>query len=116
MSKMGASPIKYRLSQRLAFFVASDLTEASDLFAKAKRGYDFRCKVAHGKWSQKTQNTDEAVELTGRTEEFVQRSLIRLLQDDDIARQFYGKDREAYLDDLPFAESIRSRKTLANAT
>jgi hypothetical protein len=32
--------IKYRLSQRLAFFIANGRSEAGELFAKAKQGYD----------------------------------------------------------------------------
>jgi len=98
--------IRYRLSQRLAFFIGNDRAEASELFAKANRGYDIRCKIAHGNWGQKTQNTDESLVLTGTTEEFVRRSFLRLLQDNDTTKQFCGKNREAYLDGLVFAESI----------
>jgi len=100
--------IKYRLSQRLAFFVANDRNEASELFAKAKQGYDARCKIAHGTWGPKTMNTDEAGELTGITEEFIRRAFIRLLQDDETTKHFSGseKNRCAYLDHLPFEESI----------
>jgi hypothetical protein len=99
--------IRYRLSQRLAFFIANDRTEASELFAKARRGYNIRCKVAHGGWGPQTQNTDEGVAITGCAEEFVRRSLIRLLQEDGTTEQFCGKNREAFLDGLPFLESVR---------
>jgi hypothetical protein len=44
--------------------------------------------------------------VTGITEEFVRRALTRLLQDDDTIKQFCGKNRDAYLDNLPFGESI----------
>src|ERR1019366_3120655 len=62
--------IKYRLSQRLAFFIANDRIEAGELFVKAKHGYDARCKMAHGAWGPKTKKTETAVALTGITEEF----------------------------------------------
>jgi hypothetical protein len=98
----GAGEIRYRLSQRLAFFIANDRAEARELFATAKRGYDARCQMAHGNWGPTTQNTDGALALTGNTEEFVRRAFIRLLRDDSTMNQFCGKGRDAYLDALPF--------------
>jgi hypothetical protein len=101
--------IKYRLSQRLAFFLANDRSEAAELFAKAKQGYDTRCKMAHGAWGPKTLNTQNAVELTGITEEFVRRAFTRLLADDETTKKFCGseKNRSLYLDHLPFEEPTR---------
>jgi len=84
----------------------SPVVLTSELFAKAKNGYDARSKMAHGNWGPTTQNTDEAMAVTGITEEFVRRALTRLLQDDDTIKQFCGKNRDAYLDNLPFGESI----------
>ncbi len=106
--------IKYRLSQRLAFFIANDRSEAGELFVKAKQGYDARCKMAHGAWGPKTQNTEKAVALTGITEEFVRRAFVRLLQDDETTKKFCGsgENRSAYLDHLPFEESIGHSGTL----
>ncbi len=98
--------IRYRLSQRLAFFLAQDRAEASQFFAEVRRGYDVRCKIAHGGWGPKTQNTDESVALTGSTEEFVRRAFVRLLLDGEAAKQLCGKNRGAFLDRLPFAESL----------
>jgi hypothetical protein len=100
--------IKYRLSQRLAFFIANDRIEAGELFVKAKHGYDARCKIAHGAWGPKTKKTETAVTLTGITEEFVRRAFVRLLQEEEISKKFSGSDKNrcAYLDRLPFEESI----------
>jgi hypothetical protein len=82
--------IKYRLSQRLAFFIANDRAEAGELFAKAKQGYNARCKMAHGAWRPKTLNTEKAVALTSITEEFVSRAFVRMLQDDETIKMFCG--------------------------
>jgi addiction module HigA family antidote len=98
--------IKYRLSQRLAFFIANDRTEAKEIFLKAKRGYNARCDIAHGNWGTKTQNTHEAVALTGTTEELVRRGLVRILQDDETIKQFCRNDRGDWLDLRPFLEFI----------
>lgn len=44
--------ITYRLSQRIAFFLASNQAEARQLFKEVKKAYSFRSKVAHGVWKQ----------------------------------------------------------------
>jgi len=101
--------IRYRLSQRLAFFLANDRSEAAELFAKAKRGYEVRCKMAHGAWGPKTSNTPENLDVTGITEDFVRRAFIRLLRNDETIKIFCGKEekRGVYLVLLCY-------KTLAN--
>jgi hypothetical protein len=94
--------ITYRLSQRLALFLATNRTEARELFGKAKRAYGFRSKVAHGKWK----HDDETTAMTGFTEALLRRSLLRLMRDGDVTSKFLGQQRETYLDDLPFSEQI----------
>jgi hypothetical protein len=42
--------VKYRISQRLAFFIGNDRAEAHEIYSKAKKAYDFRSKMAHGSW------------------------------------------------------------------
>ena len=98
--------ITYRISQRLAFFLASDRGEAAELFVKAKQGYVARCKMAHGAWGPKTANTPENLEVTGITEDFVRRAFIHLLRNDETIKIFCGKEekRGVYLDHLPFEE------------
>lgn len=96
------SEITYRLSQRLALFVARDRAEARELFGKTKQGYKIRCELAHGKWGQES---DDFMAHIVSTEGLVRRSLVRVLQDDDTIKIFCGKNHQAYLNDLPFAES-----------
>ena len=93
--------IKYRISQRLAFFIAGSREEARSVFTTAKKAYDFRSKVAHGAWKRDQHSTA----LTATTEALLRRALVRLLRDDHIAKQFLGSNeqREGYLDDLVFA-------------
>jgi Apea-like HEPN len=109
--------VKYRLSQRLAFFLAKDRNEAFQLFVKAKQGYDARSKIAHGAWGSKTLNSKQSVALTGTTEEFVRRSFVRLLQDGATTEKFSGSGngRSAYLDRLPFEESRRGADLLTQS-
>jgi hypothetical protein len=96
--------IKYRISQRLAFFIANNRSEARDLFTIAKKAYDFRSKVAHGAWKEDKHSTA----LTASTESLIRRALVRLLKDEETTKQFLGGNdrREAYLDELVFAENL----------
>jgi hypothetical protein len=94
-----AREITYRLSQRVALFLAKDRSAARELFAKARSGYGFRSKVVHGRWKE---NAKSQV-LMADAERLVRESLLRLLQDDELMNAFCGKKREAFLDDLIFS-------------
>ena len=94
-----AREMTFRLSQRVSLFLAENPSEARDLFARAKTGYAFRSKVAHGRWKE----NPDGLALMAEVETFVRRSLVGLLQDPELTKTFLGKDREAYLDDLVFS-------------
>ena len=89
----------FRLSQRIAMFLAEDSDEARRLFQTAKKCYSFRSKVAHGRWKYDP-NADS---LMAETEKLIRRSMLRLLTDQDLVSKFHGKGREVYLDELVFA-------------
>ena len=92
--------VTYRLCQRLAFFLAQDKVEARKLFDKAKKGYGLRSKIVHGRWKP-NQNSDKFM---AEAETFARDSLIRLLQNHELASVFSGRTRESYLDDLVFKD------------
>lgn len=94
-----AREITYRLSQRVALFLAKDRAAARALFAKVRSGYGFRSKVVHGRWKENAQSQV----LMADAERLVQKSLLRLLQDDELMKVFCGKKREAFLDELAFS-------------
>ena len=98
-----AREITYRLSQRVALFLAKDSSEARALFTKARNGYGFRSKIVHGRWKG---NAKSQV-LMADAERLVRESLVRLLQDDELMKVFCGKKREAFLDDLVFSAGER---------
>jgi len=93
--------IKFRISQRLAFFVGKDKSEARAIYDQAKKAYDFRSRVAHGTW--KSDKTSTA--LTATTEMLLRRALICLVSDGAIAGLFFGGNdkRDSYLDELVFS-------------
>lgn len=95
-----AREITYRLSQRVAFFLAKDRTEARNLLATAKSGYAFRSKIVHGRWKHDVDGESKMAS----TEDLVQRSLIRILEDAELMKTFSGKVRERFLDDLVFKD------------
>jgi hypothetical protein len=92
--------IKFRISQRIAFFITGDKNEARAVFGAIKKSYDFRSKVAHGAWKKNKDSTD----LTANTEQHLRRSLVRMLLDDNLMTNFLGKDetRNDYLEELIF--------------
>lgn len=45
----GGGELRYRLSQRLAFFLHDDPTKRMDVFEDIKKAYDIRSKIVHGK-------------------------------------------------------------------
>jgi hypothetical protein len=94
--------LKYRLSQRIAFFIAKDRSEARNIYEKAKDGYDFRSQIAHGGWKENT----KSLALLADVETHARESLMRVLLNDDLLKTFSGKDkrRNEYLDGLVFKE------------
>jgi hypothetical protein len=93
-----AREITYRLSQRLALFLAGDRREAKDLFSMAKSGYAFRSKIVHGRWADEPESSARIAE----AEALVRRSLTRVVESDDLRSTFTGRRREGFLDDLPW--------------
>ncbi len=92
----------YRLSQRVAFFLATDKEEAQKFFEDARTNYGWRSKVVHGMRLSKLSD-NESRQILHRTEEFVRKTLNRLLNDPKLIQIFSGKNRESYLDNLPFS-------------
>ncbi len=89
----------FRLSQRIAMFLAEDSHGARQPFQTAKKCYGFRSKVAHGRWKHDP-NADSVM---AETETLIRRSMLRLLADQELVSKFHGKGREVYLDELVFA-------------
>jgi hypothetical protein len=94
-----AREITFRMSQRIAFFLADDPTEAARLFVSTRKSYAFRSKVAHGRW----RDYPETTRLMAEVESLVRRALTRSLQRPELTEVLGGSNREAYLDDLAFS-------------
>jgi hypothetical protein len=93
--------LSYRLSQRIGFFLASDRREASSVFETARKGYNWRSKVVHGLHLSKL-GRDDSNEISFAAEDLVNQSLNKILHDRNLPRLFDSKEREGYLDSLPF--------------
>lgn len=91
--------ITYRLSQRIAFFLGRDRSEARELFTTAKRGYAFRSRIVHGHWKKDPEGEARMAE----AEQLLRRSFTRILGDDELVKTFAERARERFLDDLVFA-------------
>src|SRR5262249_11905529 len=70
-----AGEITYKLSQRIAFFLAEDRSKAREIYTKAKDGYSFRSTIVHGRWKEKK----ESQTLLAEVETLTRESLMRVL-------------------------------------
>ena len=96
------SETTYRLSQRLAFFLAEDRSKLRDLYARAKAGYSIRSKVVHG-FHHLNLGKEKADNLLADTELFVRGALCKILTDAGHLRTFSGRNqREEFLEGLVF--------------
>lgn len=96
--------ITFRISQRIGFFLGIDRAAARAIFSKVKKSYGERSKVAHG--AKQTKVASEALLLhILELEEWIRQALLRILNEPDVGKRFSkGKEREKYLDDLPFKD------------
>jgi hypothetical protein len=92
--------ITFRLSQRMAFFLATTRAGAKETVTIAKKAYAFRSKVVHGNWTLNPQMHA----LMGDTETIARSCLVHLAENDELIDLFMTNRREAYLDDLAFAD------------
>lgn len=93
--------LSYRLAQRIAFFLGADAEDAKKLFDIAKTGYAWRSKVVHGLRLNKLDGP-KSEELAIQAEDLIRRTLLRILGDQNLIDTFDSKQREAYLESLPF--------------
>jgi len=93
----------YRLSQKLAFFLAEDRSKVRGLYDRAKAGYSVRSKVVHGFQHHSSLGKAKADELLADSESFVRRALGKILTDPQHRQTFSGnKQREEFLERLVF--------------
>jgi len=94
------SELRFRVSQRIAFFLSDNKDEALQLFNEAKVSYDMRSCIVHG---SKYKNKKDCEEIGCNTEKFIRNSLIKILDNDNFIRSFNDNtERNKYLDELVF--------------
>ncbi|MBI3319309.1 MAG: hypothetical protein HYZ89_01805 [Candidatus Omnitrophica bacterium] len=107
-----SAELNYRLALRLAFFNASNRDERQQLFDKAKKSYELRCRIVHG---VRINNDGESAfaSVLLETEQLVRNSLQKILCEEVVASSFDGKDkRRKYLDQIVLDGGRRSDKLL----
>ena len=93
--------ITYQLSHRIGFFLASECQNAQTIVCQAKEGYKLRSDIVHGMHLGKL-TLQEETRLEMETEDLVRRAFVKIITDPELAQKFSGKDRDQYLDSLPF--------------
>ena len=98
--------VTYKLSQRIAFFLADTPQAAVDLFRKAKKLYATRSKIIHGRW----EHDPEIDAAMADTENLFRIVLRRLLDSPELLETFMSKKRDKFLEEFVFshARSIES--------
>jgi hypothetical protein len=88
--------VTYKVSQRIALFLADSPQVARDLFRKAKRCYQTRSKIIHGRWEH-----DPKIDaVMADTEAIIRTALRHLLDYPDLLKIFMSRERDRFLEDL----------------
>lgn len=92
----------FRLSQRVAFFLADSRDQARELFKIAKTGYGWRSKTLHGLRLSKL-SQEESAEISHQVECLLRQTFCRILPHPELVARFDGNSREDFLDSLIFS-------------
>jgi hypothetical protein len=94
--------IAYRISHRIASFFGSNMEERKSIFNIANKGYSLRSTIVHGSKIKKIY-INEDTDLRYEVESLVQKSLKKILLDNNLIKIFSSGEREKYLDNLIFS-------------
>ena len=94
--------ITNKLTKNLAYFLENNKTDIDDLCEQAVKYYEWRCLIVHGKSLSKLINLehDEQLSIQYETEEWLRKSLIRILNCDKLIEIFNSNQRDTYLRSL----------------
>ena len=95
----GSAELTYKLSERVAFFLAKTPAERKIIFQTVKNAYSFRSKLVHGdvlEASKKIQHASEEID------KLLRRLLLKILEDEKIEKVFQKSkdDLDDYLTNL----------------
>jgi len=93
--------LTYRISQRVAFFLAENIKETRSLYETIINSYRLRSKIIHGREMFEKGNEKNSITLK-EAEELVRKSLVKILIDDDLIQIFNSTNRDKYLNNLIF--------------
>ena len=92
--------LRFRISQRIAFFLSDNREESSKLFNDAKMSYGMRSCIVHG---SSYKNKEDSERIGYNTEKFIRNALTKILDNDNFIKVFNNNtERNKYLDDLVF--------------
>jgi hypothetical protein len=84
--------LMHQLSERLACFLEKPGGSRIETYKRFKRAYNFRSRITHGA-AVATKEFDEVKQLASVCDEFLRRSLRRLLEDEELQRIFASGDQ-----------------------
>jgi hypothetical protein len=99
--------IRKRISRRLGFFLGADKAAAEEIRDRARNSYMLRCAAVHG-LSANQLNEREILEASVvEAEDWLRRSIIKMLSDDAVLAQIDGPGRETFLDAFTSGRIVR---------
>lgn len=93
--------LSFKMAQRIAFLIAQDRKEAKSIFNDMKESYVWRNKTVHG-FHLKKLTPEESARIMYGTESAIRKSLIKILNDEEITLAVNGEQREDFLDSFIF--------------
>ena len=94
--------ISHRISERVAFFLVPNRIAAKEKYKTAKKCYDWRSKIVHGRDLEKL-GPITSEQILYDSEYFIRESIKKVLINKHLIGKFDEPNRERYLDELIFA-------------
>ena len=99
----GGGELRYRIAQRIGFFLNDNRIDAKKVFERVKKHYGWRSKIVHGDDLKKL-TREASLDISFETQEYIRKSLLKILQDCNLIDVINGKKREQYFDSLIFED------------
>lgn len=99
----GGGELRYRIAQRIGFFLAKNREEAKEIFENAKTYYRWRSRIVHGDELNKL-TREKSLDVSFMTQEYIRKSLFKILQNNNLIDLINEKRRELYFDSLIFGK------------
>ncbi len=90
----------HKIAERMAIFLEKQPSKRLAMFKAVKDAYSLRSTVVHGMRSKKKNSIEKDIKRLYLTQEWLRRSLQKILTDDGLLSQFESENRDEFLNKL----------------